>query len=43
VRDVVDRGCNFQDGFEHLAALRSAIEGALEGKSGVVELTMIAS
>ncbi len=31
-----------QDGFEHLAALRSAIEGALEGKSGVVELTMIA-
>jgi MoxR-like ATPase len=30
------------EGFEHLAALRSALEGALEGKPTVVELTLIA-
>jgi len=30
------------EGFEHLTALRCAIEGALEGKSAAVELAMIA-
>jgi len=31
-----------REGFEHLAALRSAIEGALEGKSEAVDLAIIA-
>jgi MoxR-like ATPase len=30
------------EGFEHLVALRSALEGALEGKPAVVELTLVA-
>lgn len=30
------------EGFEHLVALRSALEGALEGKPAAVELTLIA-
>jgi len=31
-----------QEGFEHLAALRAAVEGALEGKTSAVELAIIA-